>query len=246
MAIAATVRKLADSARSSSSPLNATLTDGSSPGIGAQPGLDRLEFVVGQNVGFHIGLDIDDTHAVDAMHQGQLRLGGAFDEVAERDRAARDRDAQLVEFADVAHLRGEARDDVDLVVGIVRPVVAELEAAGHQLDHVADRGDVEAVFGRFGAIDVQLPFDAGDRPRILDVHQARHGLQLLAHDVGGGLQRDEIGGGQLDRRPACRRSGPPSSLVSSIWMPGIGAVRSRISSRMTSTLRLCPSRRIPA
>ena len=93
---------------------------------------------------------------------------------------------------------GEARHDVDLVIGIVRPVVAELEAAGHQLDHIADGGDVEAVFRGLGAIDIQLPLDAGDGAGILHVDQAGHGFKLLAHDIGRRLQRQEVGRGQLD------------------------------------------------
>ncbi len=237
MATAARVRKLADSARSSSSPLKAMLDRGIDAGVGRQPGPDGLQLGIGLDIRLHVGFHVDHARAVDPAHQRQLGLGGALDEVAERDGRAVDRDAKLVKLADVAHFRGEAGDDIDFVVGIVRPVVAEFEAARDELDHVADGGHVETVFRGLGTVDVELPLDAGDRARILHVDQARHGFELLAHDVGGRFQRDEVGRGQLQTRPPCRRPGRRHPWSARSGCRGSARCASRMSSRMVSTLR---------
>ena len=58
-------------------------------------------------------------------------------ETADRHVAGTRRDAQFGQRVDAAAVGGKAHADVDLVVGIVRPVGAELDAVGDQLDDAA-------------------------------------------------------------------------------------------------------------
>jgi hypothetical protein len=71
------------------------------------------------------------------------------------------------------------------------------KATRDKLDHVADRGNVDAVFRGLGAVDIQFPFYAGNRTRVLHVDEARHGFEFLAHDIGGRFQGYEVGRRQL-------------------------------------------------
>ena len=159
---------------------------------GGDPGAHFLDLVVGEHAGQDVGAHIQRALAVDAGDGVHLRPGQAIDEVADRHLALGRGHAQAVELVDIAVLVGEAGDDVDLVVALIRPVVAELEAAGDQLNRVADAGDVDAIARRLGAVDVDLPFDAGNRPRILDAHQAIHLVQMSAQRGDGGLEQGRI------------------------------------------------------
>ena len=83
------------------------------------------------------------------------------------------RDAQVRELVEAALVRGEAHADVDLLVRIVGPVGADLDAVGHQLDDAADEADTSAPKrGRLRAVHLQPPLDAGQRPRVLGVEHA--------------------------------------------------------------------------
>src|SRR5690606_8762824 len=111
---------------------------------------------------------------------------------------------KLVETVEIA-VRGREPDaDVDLVVGIVRAVVADQDAVRHELDRVADRRDIRAEARGFGAVDGKPPFDARNRPAIGDIDQARHAIEMRAN------LRDRLG----------QELGPPRRYLDLDWLAG--------------------------
>src|SRR5690606_2395916 len=59
--------------------------------------------------------------------------------------------------------------DVEFVAGVVRPIRAELHAAGDQLHIGRELAHPDAVFGGFRPVDGHLPVDAGGGATVLDV-----------------------------------------------------------------------------
>ena len=67
---------------------------------------------------------------------------------------------------------GIARPDLDLLVGVVGPVFAHLDAVGHELDRGADLGKIGAENRRLRPVDGDLPLDARHGPAVLDIDEA--------------------------------------------------------------------------
>ena len=90
-------------------------------------------------------------------------------EVRQRNRPVAGNDSQIVQFVDAAVFGGIADADIQRIVGVVRPVFAQLGAVGYQLRGQAHRGDVSAVQARHCPVHLQLPFNARHRKRVLDI-----------------------------------------------------------------------------
>ena len=101
-----------------------------------------------------------------------------LDERADGHESVRRRDSQFIELCEAAAIRRVAYADIDFLVAVVRPVLADEYAIGNQLYHRADESDVGAEAGGLGAVHLDLPFDTGQRPTILDIG---HGRMLFEH-----------------------------------------------------------------
>ena len=128
------------------------------------------------------------------------------DEIGDRHGAGGRVDAQLVELPEVPFGEAVAHADVDLLVAVVGPVVAEQHAIGHQLDLRADRGDVGAEAAGLLAVDHDAPFDARHRPAVAHVLEAGQPAKEAPDLVHDRLERLGVGGGDLElHRLAHRR-----------------------------------------
>jgi hypothetical protein len=142
-----------------------------------------------------------------------LRPRLARDEIGDRHQAHVGAHADAVELLYVAKGGRQARHDVDFLLGAVGAVLAQLGPVGDHAHVAADQRHVGAELRGLGSIDPQLPFDAGDRPAVLDIDEIAefgHGLG----DAGRG-RCDQFGqiGADLDlnrfadrRRHCARRS----------------------------------------
>ena len=106
-------------------------------------------------------------------------LGPHVDEVRDRHLAVGRAQPQLRQFVERAFFFRQANDDVDFVFGIVRPVLADLDAIGDELHHGTDSRNAGIVAACFLAIDGDFPFDAGQGTAVLDILQV-----LLAVEEG--------------------------------------------------------------
>ena len=104
---------------------------------------------------------------------GHLLRRHALYERIDRHEPVRCRDTQFVKLRQAAVLRRVAHADLDLVVTVIGPILADHDAVGDQLHHRADERDVRAESCRLGAIYLDLPFDAGQRPAVLDIRECR-------------------------------------------------------------------------
>ena len=142
-------------------------------------------------------------------------------------------DLELIEREQTALRERIAHADVDFVVRVVGSVFADLQSVRDELHRHTDLRHVGAEHRRLGAIDVELPLDAGHRARVVDVAKPVHlRVHVLAH-------------ARRRRAPAVSRSrdrnsssiglptrGPCSIACTSTVTPANDAVRVRISSRI--------------
>src|SRR5690606_14863611 len=143
-----------------------------------------------------------------ALQVADTRSGGPRHERRDRHHAVAGRDPQLVELAEIAFRRREAHADVDLVVRVVRTVVADLDAVRDELDRVADRRDVRDEARRLVAIDAQAPFDTRNRAAIRDVDQPADLFETLPYASDRFRQQLRLPRRQLDlNRLAGRQAG---------------------------------------
>src|SRR5690606_748638 len=171
---------------------------------GLEPRGDLAHHRIRQHVFLDVGRDRHDSPAVGALQVADARRGRSFDERRDGHEAVRGLHPKLVETVEIA-VRGREPDaDVDLVVGIVRAVVADQDAVRHELDRVADRRDIRAEARGFGAVDGKPPFDARNRPAIGDIDQARHAIEMRAN------LRDRLG----------QELGPPRRYLDLDWLAG--------------------------
>ena len=103
--------------------------------------------------------DRNRTRSVEPGQRAEAARRFAGDEVRQRYRALRRFDPQLVQHRQRAPVLWQAQPDVDGIVGARRAVIRQLQAGGHQLHHGADGVRSDAVFGGFGAIDLEFPVD---------------------------------------------------------------------------------------
>src|SRR3546814_734155 len=124
------------------------------------------------------------------LFRSDLLLRHAVDEVGDRHQPGRRLDADVVELPDGAVLHRQAHHDVDLLAAVVRPVLADLHAVGDHAHVAADQADVGAELGRLGAVDRQLPLDAGNLGAVLHVDEAAHGVHRP--EIGRWSGRDSV------------------------------------------------------
>src|SRR5690606_23848181 len=165
---------------------------------GREPRLDLLDLVVDEHVVGHVGADLQHAPAVRALNVADALRRRARDEIADGHETGRRRDAQRVELAQVPIRLGQTDTDVDLVVGVVRPIVADQDAVRDELNRAADRRDAGAEAGRLSAVAVDSPVDAGQRPRVAHVDEAADLVEARAQPFDRGREAREIRRRQLD------------------------------------------------
>lgn len=147
----------------------------------------------------HVGSNELHDLAVDAFDDVNVGDGGALDEVGNRHAPARGRDLQIVEGADATRGRGIPHADVHDFVGGIGAVLAHPESVGDKLHRDADERDVCVVEGGLGTVDVEFPFDAGQRTRVVDVAQPGHPRVHVVPDCGyDRVEKCLLLGGELD------------------------------------------------
>ncbi len=111
----------------------------------------------------HVGGDGDDAARLDTVDQAHPRHRLPVHEIGDRDRSHRRVDAQFVELIEGAALGREPDQHVDRRVGVVGPVLGDLQPVGDELHHVADRPRIRAVASGLRPVDIERPVDAGKR-----------------------------------------------------------------------------------
>jgi hypothetical protein len=182
--------------------------------------------------GFEIGADVIDAMTVDALDGIDLLRGPELDEIADRHHAARRGHAHVVERVNAARGRGIAHADVDLLRRIVGTVLADENAVGDELHGRADRLCIGAEAVGDVAVDVEVPFDAGQRTRVFKIAQLLQTVHMASDHIG------RLHGKLRSRRMRRRSSRPCRSAVhsgtrTSTCTPRRLAVFARISSRIT-------------
>ena len=146
----------------------------------------------------YIGADQFNRHTVDTLEGIDAGRGLHFHKIAQRHHALAGTDAQFVHGPDTAITTRVTHPDIHRVHRPVGPVFPHLDAVGHQLHGDTGGGNIRAVNGRLGPVDIDAPLYRRQRCGVVDIHQFRQGVEIGAHPRHSGFQQTPVARGQLD------------------------------------------------
>ena len=133
-----------------------------------------LQFIIRQHPRSWISPNVDYPVTIDTLNRAYLGLGFSCNEAADRDRAINSADADGIQLANSAVFQGITNSDIHFFLAIVRSVIPHEDSVSNQLDGSPYFSHVGSQHGCLGTIDVDLPFDSGNRPGIIDVDETGH------------------------------------------------------------------------
>ena len=180
-------------------PAKAGTDGGREGGLFLHPALELFNQVnirLGAALG-HIRADHKETFAIAALDLAEFGRRGAGDEMCQRHRPAFGRDFQLIQSGEQSEFFREACADFDLVIAVIGAVGAKQRAPRHQLDKRAHDCHIRAKPPGGGAVDGDLPLDAGQGAGVVNADQLGDCVEMGAGDLGRGVESLPVGGFQL-------------------------------------------------